>query len=118
MRAPKRAAFALFSAVFAAAGAFHVAAALLPSLDPTASPSRHAVFVAINLACALGFALRPRWFVAPFALLVIQQFVSHGGQAWREWHDAGRVDVASLAVLALLPLALALLISNARRGPA
>jgi hypothetical protein len=122
MGAPKRVAFALLATAFAGAAAFHAAAAALPAVDPSAPARRHAAFVAINLACALGFAFRPRWFVAPFALLVAQQLVSHGGQALREWRDAGRVDVASLAVLAIMPLALALLVSNARRanraGPA
>jgi hypothetical protein len=113
MSAAKRLAFALLVVAFAAAAAFHAAAVVRPGLDATSPPWRHAAFVAINLACALGFARRPAWFVAPFALLVAQQLFSHGGQALREWRE-GRVDVASLAVVVVMPLALALLASHAR----
>ncbi|HEU4537250.1 MAG TPA: hypothetical protein VFS00_24185 [Polyangiaceae bacterium] len=114
MAAARRVTFGLLAATFGAAAAFHLAAALRPAIDPTASPPRHAAFVAVNLACALGFVVRPKWFVFAFGALVAQQLVSHGGQAWREWQGAGRVDVASLGVLAIMPLALWLLVADAR----
>jgi dolichyl-phosphate-mannose--protein O-mannosyl transferase len=110
----RRTVFGLLAAIFGAAAAFHLAAVVRPSLDPGAPAPRHATFVAINLGCALGFVFRPKWFVAAFGLLVVQQLFSHGGQALREWQGAGRLDVASLGVLAVMPIALALLIVDAR----
>ncbi|HEU4411908.1 MAG TPA: hypothetical protein VFS43_42095 [Polyangiaceae bacterium] len=118
MRASKRVAYGLLALAFAGAAAVHAAALLSPRLDPSAPPWRHALFVGINVACALGFVLRPRWLAAPFALLVVQQLFSHGGQALRAWREAGRVDVPSLAVLVVMPLALALLASDARAAGA
>lgn len=114
MTSAKRVSFGLLAATFGAAAAFHLAAVVRPSIDPTAAAPRHATFVAINLACALGFVFRPKWFVVAFALLVVQQLFSHGGQALREWQGAGRLDVASLGVLAMMPVALALLVVDAR----
>jgi hypothetical protein len=108
-------AFYSLAVAFVAAAAVHGAALIAPGVDPTSPPWRHALFVAINLGCALGFVARPRWFIAPFALLVVQQLVSHGGQAWRAWCQRGRLDVASLAVLAAMPFALGLLVAD-RRG--
>ncbi len=39
---------------------------------------RHELFVAVNLVAAAGIALRPRWILAPLALLACQQIPSHG----------------------------------------
>ncbi len=117
MTTARRLAFGLLALAFAGAAAFHLAAAARPGVDESSSAPRHAAFVAVNLACAFGFARRPGWFAPAFALLTVQQLASHGGQALREWR-AGRVDVASLAVLAVMPLALALLAADARRARA
>jgi hypothetical protein len=48
-----------FTASFVLSAAFHVAAVAAPSVDPSAPAWRHALFVAINVACAVGFG-RPR----------------------------------------------------------
>ena len=111
---PRRALLAAFASGLALAAAFHAAAAVVPSLAPSSPTWRHALFVAINLAAAAGLVWRPRGFVPLFALLSVQQLVSHGAEAWRAHRDEGRVDVASVVVLCAMPVALALLIAETR----
>ena len=106
--------FGLLAIAFALGAVFHAAALVSPSLAPDSPAWRHALFVAINLGAAAGMLTRPRLFVPAFAVLCGQQLASHGEAAYRAWVDLHRIDVASLAVLALMPLALALLVRDAR----
>ena len=106
--------FGLLAIVFAFGALFHAAALITPSLAPDSPAWRHALFVVINVGAAAGMLTRPRLFVPAFAVLCGQQLASHGEAACRAWVDVHRIDVASLAVLALMPLALALLVSDAR----
>lgn len=97
---------------FVAAAATHVLA--IARADPPVS--RHALFVAINLATAAGVVLRPRGFAIAFAALTAQQLYSHGGAAIRAWRDEGRVDWPSVIVVVAMPVVLALLVRDRKRG--
>ena len=93
----------------AAACAVHVARIVaFPDEDPR---WRHALFAAIDLLAAVGFLkrTRSRAFAFSFGVLTVQQLFSHGGAALRAWQVEGRVDVTSLAVLVVMPLATLLL---------
>lgn len=91
----------------AAAGMHLVAVVGARSVED--GPWRHALFVAINLAVALGFWRRPKYFPFCFGLLTLQQLASHGKAALSAWTTEQRVDFASLLVLAWMPAALFLL---------
>ena len=105
--------FTVLAVAFGAGAVFHVVALFFPAKFPPLPAWRHLLFVGINAASAVFVTTRPRWFVFAFAVLCAQQLVSHGADAWRAWTDMGRVDVASLAVLAIMPLALAALAIDA-----
>jgi hypothetical protein len=100
---------------FALAAAYHLAAVIWPALGPSDSAARHAVFVGVDAGLAVGFARPPRWLALPVALLCAQQLFSHGGDVVRAWHDARRVDWASVAVVATMPAALAVAIAEGLR---
>lgn len=106
---PARPLSLLVASAFVVGAAFHVAAVARGGPDADSSPSRHAVFVAINLLCAAGFVWRPRGFTPLFAALTAHQLFSHGALAWRLWRDERRLDVPSLIVLVAMPALLALL---------
>jgi hypothetical protein len=116
--APWRWDFATLAGAFVFTACFHVAAAMRSEIDPEAPAWRHLLFVGINLACALGLLVRPLVFIPAFAILTAQQLWSHGAHAWRMHVEQGTVDVPSLAVLAVMPTTLILLILDAwrRRG--
>jgi len=101
--------FRLLAISFLFGAAFHAAAFFDASIEPRMGPTGHAIFVAINLVTAAGMLLRPRGFPIAFAVLVVQQLVSHGDWAWKAW-QAGWVDGRSLLVLVTLPLMLVALI--------
>jgi len=98
---------------FLCAGVFHAAAFRDGTLEPRMSPSGHALFVAINLVVAVGMLIRPRGFIALFAVLCVQQLISHGEWAWKAWH-VGNFDWRSIIVLVTMPLMLFALIRDAR----
>jgi hypothetical protein len=75
---------------------------------------RHWLFVGIDIIVAGYFVRRPLWVLPIFAILVIQQTVSHGARAIRIWQDSARLDWLSIVDLAGLFLAFALLIIDAR----
>jgi hypothetical protein len=115
----KKVGFGAVAVAFAAAAVFHAAALVRPAIAPPSPPWRHTLFVAINVAAAFGVVLRPRWFVVPFAVLTVQQLVSHGAAAWKAWVEEGRVDVASLIIVVGMPAVLVALVVDApssRRG--
>jgi hypothetical protein len=113
--------FFVLATLFAFLAAVYHAVALIGTCFGVAasSPQRHALFIGINLALALGVWYRPRWFVWLFALLCAQQFYSHGRRAI-DWASAGRVDWISLLVLVALPIAFFMLLRDSRgnRHPA
>lgn len=102
----------------AAAAAFVVTAVLHAARAFDTEPERHALFVAINLACAAGVLRRPRWSPLPFALLVLQQLGSHGGRAWSAVQAGGAPGGEDVAVVIFMPALLGLLVWDAARPPA
>jgi hypothetical protein len=94
----------------------HHLVAVVRARSAADSPGRHALFVAINLAVALGFWRRPRYFLFAFGLLTVQQLASHGAEALAAWTTEQRVDVPSLLVLAWMPTALFLLWQDRRQA--
>ena len=113
--APWRWDFAVLAGAFVFTACFHVAAAMRSEIDPEAPAWRHVLFVGINLTCALGLLVRPLVFIPAFAVLTAQQLWSHGGHAWRMHVEQGAIDFPSLAVLAVMPATLILLILDAWR---
>lgn len=64
------------------------------------SVARHLAFVAVDLAVAVLVGVRPRWALAPVALLFAQQLTSHGHDLVRSLAGPGPADLESLGVLA------------------
>ncbi len=101
--------FRILALCFVFTACVHVAAAIRPEIDPEAPTWRHLLFLGINLACVLGLLYRPPLFVLPFTVLTAQQLWTHGGHAIRLWTDEHRIDFPSIAVVIVMPTALALL---------
>ncbi len=108
-------AFWVLSFCFGCGAVFHTIAAAVPTVDPEAPAWRHLLFVGINLACIAGFLKRPRLFIPLFAVLLVQQVLSHGGHAIRAWAESRTVDAPSIGVVLVFPTALALLVIDAAR---
>ena len=108
--------FALVALAFVITAGIHLARGIAPPPGDDAAAARHALFVAINLAAAAGVLLRPRWFAAPFALLVLQQLGSHGGRAVATAQAGAVPGAEDLAVVLFMPLVLGALVWDARRG--
>jgi hypothetical protein len=75
---------------------------------------RHWLFVGIDIIVAGYFVKRPLWVLPLFAILVVQQSISHGARAIRIWQDSDHVDWLSIVDLTGIFMALALLIMDAR----
>jgi hypothetical protein len=93
----------LVAVPFAFGAVHHVGAVVSPNAADTSSPTRHLVFVVINLFFCVAFAVRARWAIFPAALLAIQQARSHGS-AFIDARHAGIFDGESFAVLVFLPV--------------
>jgi hypothetical protein len=106
--------FRLLPLCFFGAGIFHARAFFDGTVEPRMGAGGHATFVVVNLLTAIGMWFRPRWFVIPFAVLVVQQLISHGDWALAAW-KAGWFDWRSWGVLATMPPMLLLLVRDARR---
>jgi hypothetical protein len=104
----------VFAVGFGAAALFHAAALAWPNVAEPSPAWRHALFVVINAAVALGFLFRPPGFALLFALLTAQQLWGHGTHALEVWRREHRVDWASVVVLLGMPLAVMLLLRDAR----
>jgi len=113
-RAIPRGVFLSIAAFFAAGAVFHLAALVRPAVADPSPPWRHALFVLVNVAVALGMRWRPRGFALGFALLAAQQLWSHGVTGALAWRDERRIDWASLVVVVGMPTVLALLVADAR----
>jgi hypothetical protein len=109
-----RAAFIVIAIGFAAGALYHGAALFDPSIAEPSPPWRHALFVAINAAFAIGMLKRPRGFVFAFAALAAQQLYSHGIYGVDVWRREARIDWASVVVVVAMPIVLALLVRDAR----
>jgi len=108
--------FRVAAGLFTVAACFHAACLVDPGLGEPSPPWRHAVFLGINLGAAAGLLFRPRWFFFAFALLLGQQLASHGMDGWRVWTEERRIDWASIAVLAGMPLVAVALTRERKRS--
>jgi len=102
--------FKVFAALFAITSIYHMAGLFVRIND---SPIwRHLLFVDINLFCVYGFLKRPKYFVYLFALLLIQQYYSHGTALVQLWLDKKEIDWISVFDLIILPVALICLVED------
>lgn len=111
---PLRVAFLLCAIGFVAGALFHAAALVRPSIAEPAPPWRHALFVGVNAALAVGILVRPKWFLYVFVLFTLEQVWGHGVSLVRVAGE-GRLDWASVVVLVFVPAMLGLLVLDARR---
>ena len=74
--------------------------------------ARHEVFVGLDLALATLVAVKPRWAIAPIALLSVQQSWSHGSDLVDSLRGPGPFDVVSALVIVFFPALLALLLAT------
>jgi hypothetical protein len=103
------------AAVLFAAGSLFHAWRIFASEASDATPGwRHALFIAIDAAVAVGLVKRPSWFPYLFLLLTIQQLGSHGSAAWLLWSQHRGLDMISIGVVVIMPLVCALLFWDAR----
>jgi hypothetical protein len=113
-----RATFRLLAAIFACAAAYHLLVAAAPTLlgsGVDGSRARHTTFAVINALVAVLMIRRPTGFAIAFALLCGQQLASHGSELVRGL-EQGRIDWTSMGVVLVMPLAMVLLLVDARRG--
>lgn len=75
---------------------------------------RHVLFVVINLFVVYGVLKRPKYFVYIVAILVIQQYYSHGTYLVNLWIEKKQIHWISVFVLVLLPIVLLCLIEDYR----
>jgi hypothetical protein len=109
-----RIAFALAALAFVGTGVLHAVRGISRDPADSSSPTRHAVFVGLNLLTAAGLLLRPRWFVFPFAALVLQQLHGHGGRALADLQASGAPRAEDVVVVLAMPLLLGLLVADRR----
>jgi len=111
--------FAWLAGGSALAAAYHLAAfaTQFAHAQVNAAAWRHLVFVGIDIALAVLLLWRPRWLIAPVAIVTAQASWSHGHGLWNAWHSARQVDWVSVAVFLYLPFLVAAAISNAFSPP-
>ena len=110
--------FAVLAALSAGASAYHVAGALGQLSGDTTPHWRHALFIAIDVVGVWYLLRRPLPLLPIFGVLVVQQFMSHGGRAIRWWVESARIDSISIGTLVALSVTFVLLILDARdRSP-
>ncbi|MGE0713667.1 MAG: hypothetical protein AB7N76_33980 [Planctomycetota bacterium] len=107
--------FALAALGFAIAGLSHVVRGVAWDPADTSSRGRHALFVLINALAIAGVLRRPRWILAPFLLLTLQQLHTHGGRALLALQAGQPPRFDDVAVALGMPLIVALLVYDLRR---
>jgi hypothetical protein len=101
-----------FTVLSALATCYHLAGAIF-KIDE--SPVwRHLLFTGITIFCFYGFRKRPRYFVILFAVLLVQQYYSHGTYMYDLWVNENKVHWISIFDLLLLPLAFICLVEDAK----
>ena len=75
---------------------------------------RHLLFVMINLFCVYGILKRPKYFVYLVALLLVQQYYSHGSYLLNMWIEKKQIHWISVFDLLLLPIVLICLIEDCK----
>ena len=103
-------AFAMLALFSALASVYHVCGVLGMLANDATSLMRHLVFVAIDVVGVWYFLKRPLVVFPLFLAIVVQQTVSHGTRAVRQWETLRQVDVISFVTLGALYVGLALLI--------
>jgi hypothetical protein len=102
--------FRIFAGLSAGAAIFHLVN-LLYRFDH--SPAwRHIMFFFVGVICVYGFLVRPKYFLILFALLLIQQYYSHGSSLVNNWIDDQKINWINIGVLIIMPPALVLLIQD------
>ncbi|MEO5891563.1 MAG: hypothetical protein ABIQ31_15030 [Ferruginibacter sp.] len=102
--------FTLFAALVFVVALYHIKGIFYPSAN---SPAwRHAIFVLINFLVIYGLLKRPAWFIWFIAVLMLQQWYSHGSYAYQTWQKQHLIDWISVAIILLLPLLLILLLKD------
>lgn len=71
--------------------------------------ARHELFAGLDLALAVLLAVKPRWALAPTAVMSAQQMWSHGSDLIDSMRGPGPIDVVSALVAVFFPALLALL---------
>jgi hypothetical protein len=100
----------LFAIGLLLAAGYHVIAIA----NGSGSAGRHALFVLVNLVCAVGFWRPFRGFSVLVAVLALQQLSSHGRTLWRALETEHRIDWPSVIVLIAMPLAVAVVCGEGR----
>jgi hypothetical protein len=75
---------------------------------------RHGIFAGISLFCCYGFLKRPGYFTIIIAVLLMQQYYSHGSFLLHLWAEQKKIHWISVFDLILLPIALLCLIEDYR----
>src|SRR5436309_2141551 len=86
--------FIAFAFLFLLAAIYHLAAVFF-KIHPDesgSSASRNILFAVINLICVYGIIKRPKWFVFAFAILLVQQYFSHGISLYDYWTEENKID--------------------------
>jgi hypothetical protein len=104
--------FVVFAVLAAFAAIYHLAG-IFSEIDES-PPWRHALFVVITTFCVYGFLKRPYYFVYFIAVLLVQQFYSHGTYLINLWVEKGQLHWISVFDLLLLPIALFCLIDDCK----
>ncbi len=73
---------------------------------------RHLLFAGIDLFCGYGVLKRPKYFVYLAAVLLVQQYFSHGTYMVNMWIEKKQVHWISVFDLLLLPIVLICLIED------
>lgn len=94
--------FKLFAVLSIIVALYHFAAIFY---SPDESPHwRHLLFIGINFFCFYGIIKRPRWFIFFLAILMVQQYYSHGSYLIKLWNEQGKVHWISVFDLLFLPV--------------
>ena len=109
-------AFVILALLSALASVYHVCGAFGLLANDTTSAMRHLVFVAIDIAGVWYFLNRPLMLFPLFVAMVVQQTLSHGARALRQWEDFRHVDIISVITLGALYVGLVLLVLETRRA--
>lgn len=107
-------AFAMLALFSGLASVYHVCGVLGMLAHDATSSMRHLVFVVIDVVGVWYFLKRPLVVFPLFLAIVVQQSVSHGTRAVRQWETLRQVDVISFVTLGALYVGLALLIFEIR----
>lgn len=102
--------FKVFATLFSLAAIYHLVGVFY---KVNGSPVwRHLFFAGINMFCIYGILKRPAYFICLVALLLVQQYYSHGAYMVSIWIEKKQIHWISFFDLLLLPIALICLIED------